>query len=205
MGPFKVIFFGMGMITIPEAARLLRSSPRRLPLYCAAVSAVLTLLGMAWGAVLLVALPQGLGHLMLGNIWRPTYPLVLPMTIYVMSMCATTGAGVGLHALASARRSLRAVTLTSVLVVACALVGALTGGTLGTMRFAAAASWVGTLVFWWELRQALRESGNVPIPGWLWPDRSAGRHRRLPAENSSTTAAPKEGLRGTAGRVSRTG
>ena len=178
MGPFKILFFGMGMITIPEAARILRRSPGHLPLFCAAVSAGLTLLALAWGAVLLVALPQGLGHLMLGSLWRPTYPLVLPATLSIMAMCATTGAGIGLHALGAARRSLRAVILTSALIVACALVGALTGGTLGTMRYAAAASWVGTLVSWWQLRQALLESGNVPVPIWLWPPRSAGRHRR---------------------------
>jgi O-antigen/teichoic acid export membrane protein len=181
MGPFKIIYFGMSLILMPEAARVLRRSPRRLPLFCVAVSAALTLLALAWGAVLLVALPRGLGHLMLGSLWRPTYPLVLPMTVYVMSMCATTGAGIGLHALASARRSLRAVIITSVLVVACALVGAVTGGTLGTMRFAAVASWVGTLVVWWQLRQALDESGTIAVPGWLWPLRPAGRHRRSAA------------------------
>ena len=177
MGPFKIIFLGISLITMPEAARLLRRAPRHLPLFCAAVSTGLTLLALAWGAVLLVALPRGLGHLMLGSIWRPTYPLVLSATLSVMSGCASTGALLGLHALGSARRSLRAVILTSVLVVACALVGAVTGGTLGTMRFAAAASWLGTLVSWWQLRQALHESGTVPVPGWLWPRRSAGSHR----------------------------
>ena len=179
MGPFKLIFYGVSLITIPEAARLLRRSPRQLPLFCAALSAVLTLLALVWGAVLLVALPRGLGHLMLGSIWRPTYPLVLPAALSVMSLCATTGALVGLHALGAARRSLRAVLLTSVLVVACALVGAVTGGTLGTMRYAAAASWLGTLMSWWQFRQALHESGTVPVPGWLRPSRSAGRHRRF--------------------------
>ena len=124
MGPFNIVLFGIGMITIPEAARLLRHSPRQLPLFCAAVSAGLTFLALAWGAALLVALPRGLGQLMLGSIWRPTYPLVLPATLSVMAMCATTGAGIGLHALGAARRSLRAVILTSVLVVACALIGA---------------------------------------------------------------------------------
>lgn len=183
MGPFKIIFFGIGMITIPEAARLLRRSPRQLPLFCAVVSAGLTILSLLWGAVLLVALPRGLGHLMLGSIWRPTYPLVLPATLSIAAMCATTGAGIGLHALGAARRSLRAVIITSVLVVACAIVGALTGGTLGTMRYAAAASWVGTLVSWWELRQALHELGTVRVPGWLWP-RSAGRHYRSSAAGS---------------------
>jgi O-antigen/teichoic acid export membrane protein len=177
MGPFKILYFGMGMITIPEAARLLRRSPRRLPLFCAAASAGLTLLALAWGAVLLVALPRGLGHLMLGSIWRPTYPLVLPMALSIMAMCATTGAGIGLHALGAARRSLRAVIITSVLVIAGTLVGALTGGTLGTMRFIAAASWLGTLVTWWQFRQALPESGTVPVPARLWRGRSAGSHR----------------------------
>jgi O-antigen/teichoic acid export membrane protein len=176
MGPFRIIYFGIGMITIPEATRLLRHSPRHLPLFSVAVSTGLTLIALAWGLVLLVALPRGLGHLMLGSLWRPTYPLVLPTTLAVMAMCATTGAGVGLHALGAARRSLRAVILTSVLIVACSLVGAVTGGTLGTMRYYAAASWLGTLVCWWQFTQALHESGTVRVPGGLlWP-RTVGKH-----------------------------
>ena len=34
MGPFMVIFFGMGLVTLPEAARILRRSPRHLPMFC---------------------------------------------------------------------------------------------------------------------------------------------------------------------------
>ena len=75
MGPFKIIFFGISLITMPEAARILRRSPRRLPLFCVAVSAGLIVMSLAWGTVLLVGLPRGLGHLMLGNLWRPAYPL----------------------------------------------------------------------------------------------------------------------------------
>jgi O-antigen/teichoic acid export membrane protein len=178
MGPFKIIFFGISLITLPEAARLLRSSPRHLPIFCAVVSAGLTLLALAWAALLLVALPRGLGHLVLGSIWRPAYPLVLPTALVIMSGCASTGALLGLHALGAARRSLRATVLTFVFVAVCALVGALIGGTLGTMRFAAAASWLGTLLSWWQLRQALHDSGTIPVPRWLWPARSGGRHRR---------------------------
>ena len=89
MGPFKVIFYGTGMFTIPEAARILRNSPRRLPLFCAAISIGLALLALMWGLVLFVALPLGLGHLMLGKLWRPTYPLVLPtMRVTMPSACA---------------------------------------------------------------------------------------------------------------------
>jgi O-antigen/teichoic acid export membrane protein len=183
MGPFKVIFQGISLIAWPEAARLLRRSPRRLPLFCAAVSTGLTLLALAWGTVLLVALPRGLGHLMLGSLWRPTYPLVLPATLSIMSYCAGSGALLGLHALGAARRSVRVVLLTSLLIVVCALVGAERGGALGTMVYAAAASWVSVLAFWWEFRQALHESGTVPVPGWLWTGRSGENHRKSSAAN----------------------
>lgn len=177
MGPFKIILFGISLIIIPEAARLLRRSPRHLPLFCAAIGTGLTVLALAWGAVLLVALPRGVGHLMLGSLWRPTYPLVVPATLSLMSSCAATGALAGLHALGAARRSLRAVMLGSVLVIACALIGAVLAGTRGTMFYAAGASWLGTMVAWWQLRQAMLESATVPVPRWMWPARAAEGHR----------------------------
>jgi O-antigen/teichoic acid export membrane protein len=171
IGPFKIIFFGISLITMPEAARILRRAPRRLPLFCVAVSAGLVLMAIAWGAVLLIGLPRGLGQVMLGSLWRPTYPLVLPAVLAIVSSCAATGAVLGLHALAAARRSLRAVILTSVFIVTSALVGAVIGGTLGSMRAAAAASWVGTLLAWWQFRRALKDSATVPVPRWMWPGR----------------------------------
>ncbi len=175
MGPFRIIFLGMGLFMLPEAVGLQRRSPRHLPLFCVAVSSGLALLALAWGVVLLVALPRGLGHLMLGSIWRPTYPLVLPTTLWVMGMCAATGAGIGLHALAAARHSLRAMLFGSALAIAFALTGAITAGTVGAMWYSAAASWLGAMVFWIHLRQALRKPA---------------RHRRpaaLPRVNRRTT------------------
>ena len=179
MGPFMVIFFGMSLVTVPEAARVLRSSPRRLPLFCLLVSGGLAVLGLAWGALLLVALPRGLGHLLLGSIWRPTYPLVLPLTISVVGGCVIAGATAGLHALGAARRSLRAMVLASAVYIACGLAGAAVGGAVGTMRGAAVATWIGALLWWWELRVALRAAGRAPEGHRLGPGRPAGRHRGL--------------------------
>lgn len=183
MGPFKIIYFGISMITIPEAARILRRSPRRLPLYCAAISGGLTLLALIWGVVIQIALPLGLGHLMLGSLWRPAYPLVLPTTLSIVAMCAGTGASVGLHALGAARRSLRAALLSSVILVISALCGAIIGGKLGAVWCAAAGSWLGILLCWWYFRLALHEVGP-PVPSWLLP-RSGGRHR-----HSSVASSP---------------
>ena len=195
MGPFKIVFFGISLITLPEAAKLLRRSPRQLPLFCAAVSAALTLLALMWGVVLLVGLPRGLGHLMLGSLWQHTYPLVLAATITTAAGCVTAGALLGLHALGAARRSLQAVIITAGLAIACGLAGALIAGTLGTMRYVAAATCLGALVTWWQLRRALQESG-VPAPKWMLP-RSVGTHRgsapnsrRRQARTAATAGPP---------------
>ena len=106
-GPMTILFLGMSLVTIPEAARVLRRSPRRLPLFCLAVTAALVMAGLACGVLLLVAVPRGLGAWLLGPIWRPTYPLVFPQMIFVIGQGAGYGAGIGLHALGASRRSLR--------------------------------------------------------------------------------------------------
>jgi len=114
---------------------------------------------------------------MLGHIWKPTYPLVLPAALSITATCAGTGALLGLHALGAARRSLRAVILSTVLITTCSLAGALTDGLNGTMRFAAVAAWLGTFVSWWQFRQALHESGTGRVPAWLLARRRPGHHR----------------------------
>jgi O-antigen/teichoic acid export membrane protein len=175
MGPFMVIFFGMGLVTLPEAARILRRSPRHLPLFCLLVSACLAVLGLAWGIILLVALPRGLGHLMLGSLWKPTYPLVWPTTLLVLGGCASVGAGTGLHALGTAKRSLRAMVLGSVLAVVLSVGGSIADGAVGTMLGAAVASWIGALLFWLELSRALREHGLMTASGQPGHEFPSGR------------------------------
>ena len=180
MGPFMVVFFGMGLVMLPEAARVLRRSPQRFPLFCLLSSVGLVVLGLAWGIVLLVALPRGLGQVMLGNLWKQTYPLVWPTTIYVLGACASAGAGMGLHALGAARRSLSAVVIGSVLGLVFSVAGAAVGGVVGAMAGYAVGSWIGALFFWRQLRKALREFNGVPSGAAPRPTRSAGRGRRQP-------------------------
>jgi O-antigen/teichoic acid export membrane protein len=162
MGPFLVVFMGISLVTVPEAVRVLRRSPRHLPLFSLLVGGGLALAGLVWGLVLLVALPRGLGDWLLGPIWRPTYPLLLPLTISVMGACLFTGASTGLHALGAARHSLRAMLATSAVYLVCGLVGAAAGGAAGTMVGAAVATWAGAVLWWWQLRAALRESRSAP-------------------------------------------
>jgi O-antigen/teichoic acid export membrane protein len=178
MGPMTILFMGMSLVAIPEAARVLARSPRHLPLFCLLVSGGLAAAAVAWTAVVLVALPRGLGSSVLGPIWRPTYPLVLPMALSVIGQGVGIGAAAGLHGLGAARRSLRTAVLGSAVFLACSLLGAVMGGAAGTLRGAAVAVWIIALLWWWQLRVALRESGHVAASGRFWSGRPTGRHRR---------------------------
>jgi O-antigen/teichoic acid export membrane protein len=159
-GPMQVLFLGLLLTTIPEAARVLRRSPRHMPVFCLLVSGGLAVAGVVWGLVLLFALPRGLGHLMLGAAWRPTYPLVVPQTLYTVGLGASLGALVGLHALAAARRSVRAMLLGAVAFVVFSLLGAAVDKAVGTVSGAAVGAWVGALINWWEFRAAWRDYRN---------------------------------------------
>jgi O-antigen/teichoic acid export membrane protein len=179
MGPMTILFMGMSLVTIPEAARVVRRSPRHLPLFCLLVSGGLAAAAFAWGVVVLVALPRGLGSSVLGPIWRPTYPLVLPMALSVVGQGAGIGAAAGLHGLGAARRSLRTAVLGSVAFLVFSLLGAATGGAVGTVRGAAVASWIAAVLWWWQLRVELRKSGHAPADRRRWPSSPAGWHRKL--------------------------
>jgi O-antigen/teichoic acid export membrane protein len=160
MGPLQILIFGMGLVALPEAARILRRSPRHMPVFCGLLSAGLVLLGFVWGVALLVVLPRGLGNWLLPSLWRPAYPLIWPTTLYFMGWCASVGAGTWLHALAAARRSLRAAVVNSAGLLMFSLAGAVVAGTRGSIYGAAVGTWIGALYCWWQVRGAVREYGH---------------------------------------------
>jgi polysaccharide pyruvyl transferase WcaK-like protein/O-antigen/teichoic acid export membrane protein len=202
MGPFLVVFMGMSLVTIPEANRVLRRSPQRLPAFCLVVGAGLAVAALAWGVLLLVTLPRGLGGLLLGGLWRPTYELVLPMTVSVMGACMIAGATAGLHALGAARRSLRAMIWSSAIYLASGLVGAAAGGALGAICGAAVATWAGAVAWWWQLRTALREAAVIPAaPHAAQHTNAIGGHERKGVRQvrAARSTAQKVGLFGLLG------
>jgi O-antigen/teichoic acid export membrane protein len=177
-GPMTILFLGMSLVAIPEGARVVRRSPRHLPLFCLLVSAGLTAAAIAWGVVLLVMVPLGFGAWLLGSVWRSTYPLVLPQMLFVIGQGVGYGANIGLHALGVSRRSLNVAAIGGILYVGLALAGALVAGGPGTVLGAAIATWISTLYGWWQLRVAQRDAGHewirartvAPAP------RPTGRH-----------------------------
>ena len=180
MGPFMIVFYGAGLVTVPEAARLIRRSPKRLPVYCFMVSFCLAAAALGWGLVLLVTMPRGLGNLLLGHIWRPAYPLVFAQTLVVVAQGFGTGATTGIAGLGAAKRNLKLMIITSVALVVCSVSGILVAGTIGAVIGTAVAAWIGVPIVWWQLRKAIRESAPVAADSSFLPTRPVGRHRQPP-------------------------
>ena len=176
MGPFFVLLMGVTLVVVPEAASVMRNSPRMLWLFCLVIGCGLALAALAWGVVLTIALPRGLGQLALGSLWRSTYPLMLPVTIAVIGSCLTAGATAGLRALGVARRSLRSQIFASAAFVTLSVAGAAFGGTVWAIRGSAFATALGALVWWRQLNVALREA-NIASAGLQLGQGPIGRHR----------------------------
>jgi O-antigen/teichoic acid export membrane protein len=164
MGPFSVIFMGVSLVTVPEAARSLQKSVRQLWRYCILIGIALTLAALAWGVVLEVALPRGLGALLLHKgAWESAYGIVPWMVISMMGATATAGASAGLRALGAAKRSMRITLISAATYVALGVVGAAVHGTYGSVEGTALATWIGAALCWWQLRVALHEyNGRNP-------------------------------------------
>jgi O-antigen/teichoic acid export membrane protein len=184
MGPFLVVLMGISLVTVPEAARMLRRSPRHLRLYCIVLSAVLAAAAMAWGGVLLLALPRGLGNLIVHQ-WRGAYDLVLPASISIAGACVIAGASAGLRALAASRRSLPSQIATSVVYLVGGVLGAYFYGATGTVYGVAIAVWIGAGVWWWQLNRALKGASAASRD-----DRSASRSSGRHARGRAAPAAP---------------
>ncbi|TDO69680.1 O-antigen/teichoic acid export membrane protein [Kribbella sp. VKM Ac-2571] len=157
LGPFFIVLSGVGLVAVPEAARVLRRSVRHLPIFCLLLGGAQALAALAWGLLLLVALPDKWGHALLGQVWLTASALVLPATLSVAFAGFNTGAAAGLRALGVARRSLKAQLFAS----ACYLVGGVTGGAiggaLGSSWGAASATFTAAFVWWFTLRAGIRE------------------------------------------------
>ena len=165
LGPFMVVFMGISVVTVPEAVRMLHVSVHHLRRYCYLIGCGLAATCALWGVVLLIVIPHGLGALLLGQeLWRPAYHLVIPFTISVMASCFADGFQAGLHALGAARRSLRAMVVSSALYLGLGIVGAYFDGAFGAVCGAAVSTWVGAALWWVQLHTAMREAGiGAPV------------------------------------------
>jgi O-antigen/teichoic acid export membrane protein len=157
LGPFLALLMGTALVAVPEAARVLRREPAKLPRFCALLGGSQAVAGGLWGLGLLVLLPTATGAFLLGEVWGPAAALIVPTTLTIMAACLSDGALVGLRALGAAPRSLRTQLFASTVYVGFGLLGAAVDGASGSAWGVAAATSASACVGWWQLRLGLRE------------------------------------------------
>ncbi|WP_435808685.1 hypothetical protein [Streptomyces griseoflavus] len=162
LGPFLALLMGLSLVTVAEAARVLRRAPHRLGTFCLLLGGGQAVAALLWGGALLLV-PDRLGELVLGGVWSAAAELVVPVTLGVAGAGLGTGAAAGLRALGAARRSLRSQLFASVCYVTGGLGGAVVAGTAGSAWGVAAATLCGSAVWWLHLRSALREHHQKTI------------------------------------------
>jgi O-antigen/teichoic acid export membrane protein len=176
MGPFSILYLGMSLVTIPEAARLLRDSPTKLTRFCWLVSAGECAAAVSWGILLLVAVPHGLGSVLLGHkVWPKAYPLIFPQVAWALAQAALTGAVLGINVLGAKRQLLWVSILGTAMGAAFTLVGAYIDGGAGMLTGLAIAAWILPLITWPLYRKALRQ---YKVTHTVGRRRSPGKHRR---------------------------
>ncbi|MEU5397983.1 hypothetical protein ABZ348_01600 [Streptomyces sp. NPDC005963] len=156
LGPFLAVLMGLSLVTVAEAARVLRRAPHRLGRFCFLLGGGQAVGALLWGAALLLV-PDRAGELVLGDVWHSASALIVPATLGVAGASLGVGAAAGLRALAAARRSLRCQLFASACYVSGGLGGAAVAGTVGSAWGVAAATVSSSVVWWLQLRSALRE------------------------------------------------
>ncbi|MER7174800.1 hypothetical protein ABT367_25610 [Streptomyces mesophilus] len=156
LGPFLALLMGLSLVTVAEAARVLREASHRLAKFCLLLSVGQAAAALLWGGALLLV-PDRLGELVLGAVWGAASQLIVPVTLGVVGSGLGTGAAAGLRALGAARRSLRCQLFASACYIGAGLGGAAVGGTAGSAWGVAAATVGSSAVWWLQLRSALHE------------------------------------------------
>ncbi|TDW94239.1 O-antigen/teichoic acid export membrane protein [Kribbella pratensis] len=169
IGPVAALLMGISQVSVPEAARALRKGSGPLLRLCLGISAGLASVAFAWGLVVIVIFPFGIGSMLLDGVWPDAHRLVLGVMVSSAFGCLQIGPSAGLRALGRADRTMRCQLVVSALFILLGTVGAVTGGALGAVWGTAIASAVGSAIWWWQFLRARREyfeaAGELIRPG----------------------------------------
>jgi O-antigen/teichoic acid export membrane protein len=158
LGPLNVLFLGAGMAAVPEAVRILSRSTKKLGRACQVLSVVLAFAALTWGFSLAM-LPRAVGSALLEENWDSARSVLLPLTISAGGFGLAYGAGVGLRALAAAKRSLRARSVDALITIAAAVTGAALAGAVGAAWGYAISGCLRVPNWWWHFARAMKEHG----------------------------------------------
>lgn len=202
-GPATVVLLGATMVTVPEAVRLHRRHPERLP-------SVVHRTSLGFGALALVVglapllLPMSWGTALLGATWAEARPVLVPQALLLGAMGATSGYLTGLRVLEAARASLGARLVIAPLGLAAGVLGAWWGGGTGAVAGLAAAYWVGVVV-WWRQFDATWRATDRPDGAPAGADAPPAGDDEGSTRPAAGADAPQAGRAASSSRVAATG
>jgi hypothetical protein len=150
LAPAAALRMGISLIAVPEAARVLRRWPGRLPMFCLVLGGSQAAVCLLWGVALLL-IPDQYGELALASIWAPASVLIIPLMIDYAIGAVVDGAFVGLRALGASRRSMPIRITRAVIWVVASVIGAFLAGAIGSVWGVVVANSVTMVLAWWQL------------------------------------------------------
>jgi hypothetical protein len=132
-GPVNVILMAAVATAVPEGARLLRHTPANFPTGMRAVSAVVGLTALAWGALVGGFVPDSMGREILGSTWNDARQVVAPLGVLMATIGAGAGALTGLRVLELPQRSVKARAIGAPFLLIGGLLGAIVAGAPGAV------------------------------------------------------------------------
>ena len=159
-GPLNIVALGLVASTVSEGARLRGLAPHRVMSLLRSVSLVQAALCAVWGTILL-AMPEDLGELVLGETWPRAEPVLAPMTAYLAASGLALGAICGLRVFEAANRSVRTRLRIAPALLLGGVVGAAADGARGAAIGMALANGIACAVWWRQFLIAARQA-NAP-------------------------------------------
>jgi len=156
LGPFFMLFQGLQLIAAPEAAALLQRSPRALWRGCVAYAGGLVI-ALAVYFVLMEAVPESLGVLLLRQSWDLGHAVLPAMAVLFAAAFVYTSPTIGLRVLARARLVLGNGLISSVSGLLMGIGGAAVGGAVPSTLGSAAGNGLAAIPAWFQLRRIVRE------------------------------------------------
>jgi len=149
VGPLGVVLQGVAAVSTAEAARTLRTEPSALSGLVDRLARLLFAMAAAFALLLVVVLPLGLGHALLGATWAGAQDVVLPLALGHLALALALAPAIALQAAERAGQVMRLRVGTSLAVVA---TGTLAGALWGPWGMAVAFCVVSALTvpLWWR-------------------------------------------------------
>jgi O-antigen/teichoic acid export membrane protein len=192
LGPVTILQVAAISFAVPELSRRRRQLTERGWMRAAfAVSAVVTVLGLSWGTLFLLA-PDVAGRALLGDTWEGTQAVLLPMIIGQLGGNLAHGTSAAYTGMDRAKISLRLSAVFGPLTVVGGLVGVWLGGAVGAAWGFAVPFWL-LLPFWWlVLRREVRRTVALNRAGSAQPDSRQPDSTPGSAQPGSAQRSPAE-------------